>query len=120
MNARAAHSVLYEKGRAENAPAPAQGFSVASQESLDGRTLFSRYEPFHINHFSLSSRLHGFAEFGGHPGLLMFENEKHHFGPDVPQPGPEFARLLLQHSSSLKDRGSTPLASTIFSVTFII
>jgi hypothetical protein len=88
MNAKAAHSLLYEKGNAENAPAPAENFSVASQQSLGGRTLFSGYEPFHINHFSLSNTFHGFGEFGGHPVLLMFDNEKHHFGPDVPQPGP--------------------------------
>jgi hypothetical protein len=56
MNAKAAHSLLYEKGNAENAPAPAENFSVASQQSLGGRTLFSGYEPFHINHFSLSTR----------------------------------------------------------------
>jgi hypothetical protein len=48
------------------------------------------------------------------------DHEKHHFGPVMLRQGPEFARLLLKHSSSLKGRGSTPLASTIFSITFII
>jgi hypothetical protein len=37
-----------------------------------------------------------FAEFGGHPGFLMFDHEKHNFGPSILRQGPN----LLDYSYS--------------------
>jgi hypothetical protein len=104
MNAKAAHSVLYEKGKAENAPAPVQNFSAASQQSLDGRTLFFRYAAFHINHFSVRV---------GIQYCSCSITKSTTLAPMFLSRRPEVARLLLQHSSSLKDMGSTPLASKL-------
>jgi hypothetical protein len=66
----------------------------------DARRLFSGHHPFNINHFSLSSIVHGFAEFGGNPGFLMFDHETHHFGP-----------LFLREGANLLDYfyGTHPL-----------
>jgi hypothetical protein len=82
MNAKAARSILQEKGPTPKMPRTSSGLfgSLAA--------VISRYHLFHINHFSLSGILRGFATFGGHPGFLMFDHEKHHFGSLILRQGP--------------------------------
>jgi hypothetical protein len=56
---------------------------------IEGRGLICN--PFHINHFSLRSIVHGLAEVGGNPGLHMFDHETHHFGQKGLQKKPRTA-----------------------------
>jgi hypothetical protein len=71
-----------------------------SGRALDARRLFSRYHPFHINHFSASGIVHGLAEFSGNPGFLVFDHETYYLNP-----------LLLRESPYLLDYfyGTHPL-----------
>jgi hypothetical protein len=85
---------------------------------LDGRTHFSRYQPFHITIFPLAACSVASRNSAGIQDSSCPITKKHHFGP-LFLPGPEFARLLLERSSSLKDRGSTPLASKSFIIRYL-